>query len=63
MFNYILYLILIISVIKMYRFRLKSDENIIYATLSIFIGIIIIDWLIPKSYIEKFTKSNKIKQN
>lgn len=57
MIKYILYLILILYVIKMYRFRLKSDQNIIYASLSIFIGIIIINWIIPKSYIEKFTKS------
>jgi len=56
MFKYILYIILIISVIKMYRFKLKRDENIIYSSLSIFIGIIIIDWIIPKS---KHLKDNK----
>jgi hypothetical protein len=59
MLRYILYLILIISVIKMYRFRLKSDENIIYSSLSLFVGILIIDWLVPKNRIEKFINSIK----
>lgn len=54
MIKYILYLILIFCVIKMYRFRLKSDEHIIYATLSIFIGIIIINWLLTKTTNENF---------
>ena len=56
MIKYILYIILVLSVIKMYRFRLKTDQNIMYASLSIFIGIIIIDWIIPKTPIENIEK-------
>ena len=60
MIKNLLYLILIFSVIKMYRYRLKSDENIIYASLSIFIGIIIINWLVPKTFIEKISNNNHL---
>ena len=59
MIKYLLYLILIFSVVKMYRYRLKTDEHIIYASLSIFVGILIINWLVPKTYIENFT-NNKL---
>ena len=48
MIKYFLYLLLIFCVIKIFRFKLNSNNNIIYATLSIFIGIVIINWLIPK---------------
>ena len=47
MIKYFLYLFLIYAVIKIYRNKLKFDENIIYSSLSIFIGIIIINWMIP----------------
>ena len=58
MIQYLLYLILIFSVIKMYRNRLNSDEHIIYATLSIFIGLIIINWLLSKTIKENFGNNN-----
>ena len=48
MIKYFLYLLLIFCVIKIFRFKLNSDDNIIYPTLSILIGIAIINWLIPK---------------
>ena len=54
MIKYLLYLILIFCVLKMYRHRLKSDDKIIYAGLSLFLGLIIIDWLIPKNNFKKF---------
>ena len=59
MIKYLLYLILLFSVIKMYRYRLKADENIIYASISIFVGILIINWLVPKTFIENFTNRKK----
>ena len=37
----------------MYRTRLKSDEKIIYASISLFIGLVIIDWLVPRTNYEK----------
>ena len=58
MIKYLLYLILIFSVIKMYRNRLNSDEHIIYATLSILIGLIIINWLLSKTMKENFGNNN-----
>jgi len=63
MIKYLLYLILIFCVMKLYRNRLKTDEKLIYAAISLFLGIIIIDWITPKSYYEKFThdmNKNKI---
>jgi len=59
MIKYILYLILIFCVMKLYRNRLKSDDKLIYATLSLLLGIIIIDWITPKTYLEKFTQDRK----
>ena len=62
MIKYFLYLLVIFSVIKLYRYRLRSDEHIIYASLSLFLGIIIIDWLLSQYTLEKFGQ-NKNKQN
>ena len=59
MIKYLLYLILIFCVLKIYRNRLKSDDKIIYASISLFIGLIIIDWLIPKSNIENIQENMK----
>ncbi len=49
MIRYLLYLLIIYSVIKMYRYRFRNDNQIIYASLSLIIGIITIDWILPKS--------------
>jgi len=54
MIKYILYLILIFCVMKIYRNRLRTDDKLIYAAFSLLLGIIIIDWLTPKTYYEKF---------
>ena len=56
MIKYLLYLLIIYSVIKMYRYRVVDNYQIIYASLSLILGIIIIDWLLPKSIYEKFTQ-------
>ena len=61
MIKYFLYLLVIFSVIKLYRYRLRSDEHIIYASLSLFLGIIIIDWLLSQYTLENFGQ-NKDKQ-
>jgi hypothetical protein len=53
MIKYLLYLMLILCVIKMYSNKLKTNDKIIYASISIFLGIIIIDWLLPKTNFEK----------
>lgn len=53
MIKYLLYLVLIFCVLKMYRNRLKSDDKIIYAALSLFLGLIIINWIVPKSNLKK----------
>ena len=53
MIKYLLYLILIFCVLKMYRTRLKSDDKIIFASVSLFLGLVIIDWLVPKTNYEK----------
>jgi hypothetical protein len=37
----------------MYSNKLKTNDKIIYASISIFLGIIIIDWLLPKTNFEK----------
>jgi len=57
MLKYLLYLLIIFCVIKMYRYRFKSDEHIIYGSLSLLLGIIIIDWLLPKSTYDKFSQN------
>jgi hypothetical protein len=54
MIKYLLYLLVIFSVIKLYRYRLRFDEQIIYASISLFLGIVMIDWLLPRSAYEKF---------
>lgn len=53
MIKYLLYLLIIFCVIKMYRYRFKNDNQIIYASLSLIIGIIMIDWILPKSTYKK----------
>ena len=57
MIKYLLYLLIIFCVIKMYRYRFKADNQIIYASISLLLGIIIIDWLLPKSTYEKFSQN------
>jgi hypothetical protein len=57
MIKYILYLLLIFCVMKIYRNKLKTDDKLICAVLSILLGIIIIDWITPKKYFEKFTQN------
>ena len=37
----------------MYKNKLDSDKNILYASLSMLIGLIIINWLIPKNIYNK----------
>jgi hypothetical protein len=37
----------------MYRTRLKSDDKIMFASVSLFLGLVIIDWLVPKTNYEK----------
>ena len=59
MIKYLLYLLIIFYVIKMYRYKFKTDNYIYCASLSLLIGIIIIDWLLPKSIYEKFNKKIK----
>ena len=59
MIKYLLYLILIFCVMKLYRNRLKTDEKLICAAISLFAGIVIIDWITPKTYYEKFTHDIK----
>ncbi len=59
MIKYLLYLILIFCVLKMYRNKLKSDDKIIYASLSLIIGLVIVDWLVPKTNYEKLKEHMK----
>jgi len=45
MFKYFLYIILVLWVIKMYN--LNKTKNILYASISIILGVFIINWLFP----------------
>jgi len=55
MIKYLLYLILVIWVLKTYN--LNKFNNFLYASISIILGIIIINWLFPdkNTNVEKFT--------
>jgi hypothetical protein len=61
MIKYLLYLILILCVMKIYKNKLNTDTKLMYASGSLLLGIIIIDWLVPKTYNEKFTQHNNKK--
>ena len=55
MIKYLLYLILVLWVIKMYN--LNKINNVLYASISIILGVIIINWLFPDKImnVENFT--------
>ena len=46
---------------KIYKNKLNTDTKLMYASGSLLLGIIIIDWLVPKTYNEKFTQHNNKK--
>ena len=58
MFKYIFYIILIFVVLKMYKNKLNSNENIIIASLVMLIGFIAINLLISQT--EKFAPINEL---